>query len=232
MTRHAPRRRLQSRRPPAPSPPRPDRRPASAGERPLASPAVRLRAREAGVDLRFVHGSGPAGRITHDDLEAYIARPAEALAKGGGKEPNVAVETIKVVGLRRRIAQAMAESSRRVAHFSYVEEVDVTPLEELRASLNARATEEQPKLTMLPFLMLAIVKAVADFPQVNAHYDDDNDVITRLRRGPSRHRDADAIRADGPGRAPRGDARSCMNARARCGGSAKRRARGSRRARS
>ncbi len=151
------------------------------GERPLASPAVRARAREAGVDLRFVRGSGPAGRITHDDLEAYIARPPEApAAKRAGKEPNMAVETIKVVGLRRRIAQNMAESSRRVAHFSYVEEVDVTALEELRTSLNARATEEPPKLTMLPFLMLATVKAVADFPQVNAHYDDDNEVITRF----------------------------------------------------
>ncbi len=150
------------------------------GERPLASPAVRARAREAGVDLRFVRGSAPAGRITHDDLEAYIARPPQAPSKRAGKEPNMAVEAIKVVGLRRRIAQNMAESSRRVAHFSYVEEVDVTALEELRASLNARATEERPKLTMLPFLMLAIVKAVADFPQVNAHYDDDNDVITRF----------------------------------------------------
>ena len=154
--------------------------PRAPGERPLASPAVRLRARESGVDLRFVPGSGPAGRITNDDLEANVARPAEIPAKGGGKEPNLRVETIKVIGLRRRIAQAMAESSRRVAHFSYVEEVDVTPLEELRASLNAHATEEGPKLTMLPFLMLAVVRAVADFPQVNAHYDDDNDVITRF----------------------------------------------------
>ncbi|MBV8107625.1 MAG: 2-oxo acid dehydrogenase subunit E2 [Hyphomicrobiales bacterium] len=150
------------------------------GERPFASPAVRARARETGVDLRFVRGSGPAGRITRDDLEAFIARPPEAPAKRTGKEPIMAVETIKVVGLRRRIAQNMAESSRRVAHFSYVEEVDVTALEDLRASLNARATEERPKLTMLPFLMLAIVKAVADFPQVNAHYDDDGDVITRF----------------------------------------------------
>ncbi len=98
------------------------------GERPLASPAVREKARDAGVDLRFVHGLGPAGRITHDDLEAFIARPPQAPAKRAGKEPNMAVETIKVVGLRRRIAQNMAESSRRVAHFSYVEEVDVTPL--------------------------------------------------------------------------------------------------------
>src|SRR5208283_458676 len=119
------------------------------GEKPLASPAVRMKAREAGVDLRFVRGSGPAGRITHEDLEAYSARPPEAPPKGPGRAPNTAVETIKVVGMRRRIA-----------HFSYVEEIDVTALEELRASLNAHATEERPKLTMLPFLMLAIVKAV------------------------------------------------------------------------
>ncbi len=177
------------------------------GEKPLASPAVRARAREAGVDLRFVHGSGPAGRITHDDLEAYIARPPEPAAKVG-KPPNLGVETIKVVGMRRRIAQNMAESSRRVAHFSYVEEVDVTAVEELRASLNGRANEERPKLTMLPFLMLAIIKAVADFPQVNAHYDDDNEVIERFGACASRHRDADAGRAHGPRRPPRGDARS------------------------
>jgi 2-oxoisovalerate dehydrogenase E2 component (dihydrolipoyl transacylase) len=150
------------------------------GEKPLASPAVRMKAREAGVDLRFVRGSGPAQRITHDDLDVFIARPPEAPWKGAGRAPNTAVETIKVVGMRRRIAHNMAEASRRVAHFSYIEETDVTALEELRASLNARATEARPKLTLLPFLMLAIVKAVADFPQVNAHYDDDNDVIQRF----------------------------------------------------
>ena len=150
------------------------------GEKPLASPAVRMKAREAGVDLRFVRGSGPAGRITHEDLDGYIARPPDAPVRGPGRAPNTAVETIKVVGMRRRIAQNMAESSRRVAHFSYVEETDVTALEDLRASLNAHPTEERPKLTMLPFLMLAIVKAVADFPQVNAHYDDDADVIQRF----------------------------------------------------
>jgi 2-oxoisovalerate dehydrogenase E2 component (dihydrolipoyl transacylase) len=149
------------------------------GEKPLAAPALRLKAREAGVDLRFVHGSGPAGRITHQDLDAYIARPPEP-SKRSGRAPNKAVETIKVVGMRRRIAENMAESARRVAHFSYVEEVDVTAVEELRASLNARATEERPKLTLLPFLMLAIVKAVVEFPQINAHYDDENDIITRF----------------------------------------------------
>jgi 2-oxoisovalerate dehydrogenase E2 component (dihydrolipoyl transacylase) len=153
--------------------------PRALGEKPLAAPALRLKAREAGVDLRFVHGSGPAGRITHEDLDAYIARPPEP-SKRSGRAPNKAVETIKVVGMRRRIAENMAESARRVAHFSYVEEVDVTALEELRAALNARATEERPKLTLLPFLILAIVKAVAEFPQINAHYDDENNVITRF----------------------------------------------------
>jgi 2-oxoisovalerate dehydrogenase E2 component (dihydrolipoyl transacylase) len=114
--------------PPAAAPPPPRMRPAApqrgaprpVGEKPLASPAVRLRAREAGVDLRFVRGTGPAGRITHDDLDAYIARPPEAPAKAPRKDPSLAVERIKVAGLRRRIAQNMAESARRVAHFSYV----------------------------------------------------------------------------------------------------------------
>ena len=170
----------RQREPRAPRQPEPQTgAPRPLGEKPLAAPAVRLKAREAGVDLRFVRGSGPAGRITHEDLDAYIARPPEP-SKRSGRAPNDAVETIKVVGMRRRIAQNMAESSRRVAHFSYVEEVDVTALEELRASLNARATEERPKLTLLPFLILGIVKAVAEFPQINAHYDDENDVITRF----------------------------------------------------
>jgi 2-oxoisovalerate dehydrogenase E2 component (dihydrolipoyl transacylase) len=149
------------------------------GEKPLAAPALRLKAREAGVDLRFVHGSGPAGRITHQDLDAYIARPPEP-SQRSGQALNQAVETIKVVGMRRRIAENMAESARRVAHFSYVEEVDVTALEELRAALNARASEERPKLTLLPFLILGMVKAVAEFPQINAHYDDENEIITRF----------------------------------------------------
>ena len=161
-------------------PERQSRAPRLVGEKPLASPAVRLKAREAGVDLRFVRGSGPAGRVTHDDLDAFIARPPETPATGSVRAANHAIETVKVVGMRRRIAHNMAESARRVAHFSYVEETDVTALEELRASLNAHASDARPKLTLLPFLMLAIVKAVADFPQVNAHYDDENDVIQRF----------------------------------------------------
>jgi 2-oxoisovalerate dehydrogenase E2 component (dihydrolipoyl transacylase) len=153
--------------------------PRPVGEKPLAAPAVRLKAREAGVDLKFVHGSGPAGRITHLDLDAHIARPPGP-SKSPSQRPNEVVETIKVVGMRRRIAENMAESARRIAHFSYVEEVDVTALEELRAALNGRATEERPKLTLLPFLILAIVKAVREFPQINAHYEDENEIVTRF----------------------------------------------------
>jgi 2-oxoisovalerate dehydrogenase E2 component (dihydrolipoyl transacylase) len=153
-------------------PPRP------AGEKPLASPAVRRRAREAGVDLRQVRGSGPAGRISHDDLDAFLRSGPQAASAGGGRVARTEVETVKVIGLRRRIAQKMAESKRRAAHFSYVEEVDVTALEELRARLNAEAPD-RPRLTLMPFLMQALVKAVADFPEMNALYDDEAETIER-----------------------------------------------------
>ena len=178
-----------------------------------------------------MRGSGPAGRITHDDLDAFLARPPEAPAKGPGRQPDMAVETIKIVGMRRRIAQNMAESARRVAHFSYVEEVDVTALEDLRSALNARATDERPKLTMLPFLMLAVVKAVAGFPQVNAHYDDDNEVVTRFG---AVHLGIATQTPSGlwfrSSAMPRRSA--CTRRRARCDGSARRRGRASRSARS
>ncbi len=105
---------------PVSSPP-PRGAPRPTGEKPLASPAVRLRAREAGVDLRFVHGTGPAGRVSHDDLDAFIAHPPDAPARGPGRQPNLAVETVKIVGMRRRLAPNMAESSRRVAHFRRAE---------------------------------------------------------------------------------------------------------------
>ena len=151
------------------------------GEKPRASPAVRRRAREADIDLRLVRGSGPDGRITRDDLKAFIERPPETPPQPPGRPPNPDVETIKLVGLRRRIAENMAEATRRIAHFSYVEEVDVTALEQLRATLNASASEARPKLTILPFLMLAIVKSVAEFPLINAHYDDEDGVLRRYR---------------------------------------------------
>ncbi|WP_288587278.1 dihydrolipoamide acetyltransferase family protein [uncultured Methylobacterium sp.] len=159
---------------PSSGPPRP------AGEKPVASPAVRRRALEAGIDLRQVRGTGPAGRIGHDDLDAYLdAPPEDAGPAPAGRAPRTGVEEIKVIGLRRRIAQRMADAKRRVAHFSYVEEVDVTAIEELRAALNQRHGASRPKLTLIPFLVQALVRALPDFPQMNAHYDDEAEVIHR-----------------------------------------------------
>ena len=152
--------------------------PRAAGEKPIASPAVRRRAREAGVDLRQVRGSGPAGRIGHDDLDAFLRSGPQAAPSGAVRAPKTEVETVKVIGLRRRIAQKMAESKRRAAHFSYVEEIDVTALEKLRATLN-EDNQDRPRLTLMPFLMQALVKAVADFPEMNALYDDEAETIER-----------------------------------------------------
>lgn len=150
----------------APAPRRP------VGEKPLASPAVRLKAREAGVDLRQVQGSGPAGRVTHEDIDAFIQRGPEAPAKGG-LVAKTAVTDVKVVGLRRRIAEKMALSKSRIPHITIVEEVDVSALEDLRAALNKKPTAERPKLTLLPFLMRAMVKALGEQPGLNALYDDE-----------------------------------------------------------
>ena len=147
------------------------------GERPLASPAVRMRAKEAGIDLRQVPGTGPAGRITHEDLDGFAARGA-AVPVAGFQE-KTGVEEIKVIGLRRRIAEKMALAKSRIPHITYIEEVDVTSLEELRAKLNASKKPDRPKLTLLPFLMRALVKAVGEQPQLNAIYDDDAGVIQR-----------------------------------------------------
>ncbi|MET0596383.1 MAG: dihydrolipoamide acetyltransferase family protein [Mesorhizobium sp.] len=151
------------------------RAPRAEGERPLASPAVRLRAREAGIDLRQVGGSGPTGRIRHEDLESFIARGPQP-ATGRGLAVNEAVEEIKVVGLRRRIAEKMALAKASIPHITYVEEVDVTSLEELRTALN-REKRDRPKLTLLPFLMRAMVKAIAEHPKVNALYDAEAGIV-------------------------------------------------------
>ncbi len=147
------------------------------GERPLASPAVRLRAREGGIDLRQVPGTGPAGRIGHDDLDAFLARGRQPARAGLGR--NTGVEEIRVVGLRRRIAEKMALAKARIPHITYVEEIDVTALEDLRVRLNAEKRADRPRLTILPFLMRAMVRAIAEQPAVNALYDDDAGVIAR-----------------------------------------------------
>ncbi|QKC80970.1 dihydrolipoamide acetyltransferase family protein [Mesorhizobium sp. NZP2077] len=146
------------------------------GEKPLASPAVRLRAKEAGIDLRQVAGSGPAGRIGHDDIEAFLARGPQ-VAKTSGLARNDGVEDIKVVGLRRKIAEKMTLSKSRIPHITYVEEIDVTALEDLRAALNKEKRQDRPKLTLLPFLMRAMVKAIADQPQLNSLFDDEAGII-------------------------------------------------------
>jgi 2-oxoisovalerate dehydrogenase E2 component (dihydrolipoyl transacylase) len=146
------------------------------GEKPVAAPAVRLRAREAGVELRQVPGTGPAGRITHQDLDAFFSHPT-----GTGRtsilQARSSVDDVKVTGLRRRVAERMALSSSRIPHITYVEEVDVTALEELRETLNKRKRKDQPRLTLLPFLMRAMVRAVADQPRLNALFDDEEGII-------------------------------------------------------
>ena len=146
------------------------------GEKPLAAPAVRLRAREAGVDLRQVPGTGPADRITHKDLDAFLAQ-GPGQAKAPGVQPRTAVEDVKVVGLRRRIAEKMSLSNSRIPHITYVEEVDVTRLEELRETLNNQKRRDQPKLTLLPFLMRAMVRAIAEQPNLNALFDDEAGIV-------------------------------------------------------
>lgn len=153
--------------------------PRGEGEKPLASPAVRLRAREAGVDLRQVHGSGPAGRIAHEDLDAFLAKGPQPAVAATGPARKDGVEEVRIVGLRRRIAEKMAMATSRIPHITYVEEVDVTAVEELRAKLNAGKREDRTKLTFLPFLMRAIVKAVGEQPALNATFDDEAGIVRR-----------------------------------------------------
>ena len=146
----------------------------------LASPAVRARAQKLGIDLGQIRGTGPDGRISHEDLDAVLA-PATG-ARGGGSSSLAlknGVEPVKVIGLRRKIAEKMQDAKRRIPHFAYVEECDLTELEDLRAHLNATKRNDQPKLTMLPFLMRALVLALPDFPQINARYDDEQGVVYR-----------------------------------------------------
>ena len=150
------------------------------GERPLAAPSVRRRALDMGVDLRLVHGSGPAGQISHADLEAFAAGQGPVLVGNPQYVERHGEEAIPVIGLRRKIAQKMQEAKRRIPHFSYVEEVDVTELEQLRQQLNKIHGATRGKLTLLPFLARAMVLALRQFPQINARYDDDAGVVTRF----------------------------------------------------
>jgi len=164
--------------------------PASArGARVLTSPAIRRRAREAGIDLASIAGSGPNGRITRDDLTGHLEhRPAAPAARAAApavvepaaaRAPAETVQEVKIIGLRRLIAERMSEAKRTIPHFSYVEEVDVTELEALRAHLNAGAGAAA--LTYLPFLIVALTRTLAQFPQCNATYDAARGVVLRHR---------------------------------------------------
>jgi 2-oxoisovalerate dehydrogenase E2 component (dihydrolipoyl transacylase) len=156
---------------------------AGRSETPIASPSVRRHAWELGIDLKSVRPTGTAGRIRHADLEAFAAsgaisvrQPVAIAALGQHRDDQ---EKIAVIGLRRKIAQRMQEAKRHIPHFAYVEEVDVTELEALRARLNAKQNAGRPRLTLLPFLMRAVASAVREFPQLNAHFDDMAGVVTR-----------------------------------------------------
>ena len=158
--------------------------PASAppGDRAIASPAVRRRAWELGIDLQRVPASGTAGRILQADLDAWLTREGGLQGAGAGAARDAErhdEEAVPVIGLRRRIAQKMQEAVRRIPHFTYVEEIDVTELEALRARLNAQWGAGRPHLTLLPLLVRAVVLAVRRFPQINARYDDEAGVVTR-----------------------------------------------------
>ena len=156
----------------------------AAGTKALASPAVRQRAREANINLEHVAGSGPAGRISHADLDMHISGGAVGASSwspvgASAKTELNGTEEIKVIGLRRKIADSMMSSYSSIAHFSYFEEVDITALEDLRQHLNSTRPEGAPKLTYLPFIMQALVKALRESPECNALYDDEANIVTR-----------------------------------------------------
>jgi len=157
-------------------------------EKPTASPAVRRLAWDMGIDLRFVRGSGAQGRILREDLHAYAASAAAGAVQTDGAAQmsligarDESTTEVPVVGLRRRIAQKMQDAKRHIPHFSYVEEIDVTDVEALRAQLNAQWGQTRGKLTLLPFLARAITLALRDFPHINARYDDEAQVVTQFK---------------------------------------------------
>jgi 2-oxoisovalerate dehydrogenase E2 component (dihydrolipoyl transacylase) len=150
----------------------------------MASPATRRRAREAGIDLAIVEGSGPGGRITRQDFEAVLGgvsspKASAVPARASGPAKRTGTEEVKVIGVRRVIATRMTDAKRNIPHFAYVEEVDVTELESLRQHLNERLPAGAASLTFLPFIGAALTRVLVDFPQCNAHYDAERNVLTR-----------------------------------------------------
>jgi 2-oxoisovalerate dehydrogenase E2 component (dihydrolipoyl transacylase) len=152
--------------------------PASAA-RVMASPATRRKAHVAGIDLATVSGSGPGGRISAQDLEAVINGSGDTVIRRLPQSVRKGTEEIKVIGVRRVIAQRMSEAKRNIPHFAYVEEVDVTELEALRQYLNSRLAQGAASLTYLPFLVTALARVLVQFPQCNAVYDAERNMIVR-----------------------------------------------------
>ncbi|NIR22291.1 MAG: 2-oxo acid dehydrogenase subunit E2, partial [Gammaproteobacteria bacterium] len=158
----------------------------------MTSPAIRRRAKESGIDLHDVPGTGPGGRVTRKDFDAYVAgagaphgrdvSPATADRAHGALQQRPETQEIKVIGLRRIIAERMARATQEIPHFTYVEEIDITELEALRKHLNGKKNDPSQRLTLLPFLGLALIRALREFPQCNATYDSDRNVL--IQHGP------------------------------------------------
>jgi len=170
------------------APPKPAAPVAVKQGRVMTSPAVRRRAREAGIDLHDVAGTGAGGRVTRKDFEAHmagapVARPrADAKAPAAPETSRPETKETKVIGLRRIIAERMATAAREIPHFTYVEEIDITELEALRKHLNSKKVDPAERLTLLPFLGLALIRALREFPQCNTTYDKDRNVL--IQHGP------------------------------------------------
>jgi 2-oxoisovalerate dehydrogenase E2 component (dihydrolipoyl transacylase) len=162
--------------PTGPAGPAPER-----GASPAAAPAVRQRAATLGIDLAGINGTGPDGRVVHSDLDAHLTRTRPRATSASSASADDGVEAIPVLGLRRNIAQRMQIAKARIPHFTYVDEIDMTEVERLRAELNNQHSDRRSRLTILPFLMRAVVVAMGDFPQMNARYDDEAGVVNRHR---------------------------------------------------
>jgi len=145
----------------------------------ITSPAVRRRAKEAGIDLNLVPGSGPGGRIQRKDFDNFLKSQAMGIEAAKAATPSTDVTEIKVIGLRRIIAERMTKAKQEIPHFAYVEEIDITELEALRKHLNSRRDDPTERLTLLPFLGLALIRAIKEFPQCNSTYDKDRNVLLR-----------------------------------------------------
>ena len=143
----------------------------------MASPAIRRRAKEAGIDLILVPGTGPGGRIQRKDFDNFLKSQATGIPVASAATPSTAVKEIKVIGLRRIIAERMTRAKQEIPHFAYVEEIDITELEALRKHLNSRRSDQSERLTLLPFLGLALMRALKEFPQCNSTYDKDRNVL-------------------------------------------------------